>query len=720
MSAPQFPDRPRVDARDKVCGTTAYAADRQFPRLLHAMTVPSRIAKGRLTAISSDAAMRVPGVVRVLTSRDFSAPRARGDDGHGPPPPPPLNTTIAYRGQPVALVLAETLEAAIEGAAAVRPTFTTEPFSPVMESPNAAREPAEEVRFGNAASALANAAVVIDATYASPTQHHNPIELLATTAIWSGGRLTIHECSQGTSSVRRTLAEALRLDPSVIDVYSPTIGGGFGQKDAQRHTALVARAAMLTGRPVKLVVPRDQIFHVAVYRPASCHRIRLGADASGKMTAIRYDAEHEQARIGQIFPADGYHEPGARMYGIENYLGTSAEIMLDRNTPGYMRGTYPQPACFAIESAVDELAYRLGRDPVELRLANDTRMDPRTGKPLSSRFLNECLREGARRFNWSRRSSEPASMTKPDGTQVGWGVASGIYPSNVSPAIATLRVGADGTTRFAISGHEMGQGMLTAIATTLLQGLDIDPSRLDIALGDTRTAPQHTTGGSWGTASVVPVAVAAAGRMRAAVLELLSGRQVPGNLHRQLAVVRRPYLQVQVSRLAPGQKAEVLDTLGDGEHSSAGPEYPDFTSMSYSAHFVEVHVEPGTRRVRVPRVVSMADCGRVISPRTAASQVYGGVIWGISHALREATEIDPRYGGYLNSDLADYVVAVNADIGEIEVGFVDKPDPVANPVGLKGLGQVTMVGVSAAIANAIYHATGRRIRHMPIRVEDLL
>lgn len=718
MAAAPFPDRARVDARDKVCGRTAYTADRPFVGLLHGMTVPSRIAKGRLTGLSTDAAMRVPGVVRILTSNDFPAPRQT--TGGGEPPPPVLDRTIRYRGQPVAFVVAETMEAAIEAAEAIRPAYATETFASVMESPGAGRKATEEVKFGNATSALAGAAAVIDASYASATQHHNPMELLATTAIWSGGRLTIHECSQGAGAVRSTLAQAMGLDPTIIDVYSPTIGGGFGQKDAQRHTPLVARAAMLTGRPVKFVMPRGQIYHVTVHRPASRHRIRLGADAAGKMVAARYDAEHEQSKTEQIFPADGYHEAGARMYGIENYLGTGTDIMLDRNLPGYMRGTYPQLACHAVESAVDELAYKLGRDPVALRLANDTRMDPKTGNPLSSRFLNECLQEGARRFDWPRRTPEPMSMTRPDGTQVGWGVASGIYPSNISPAIATLRVGADGATRFAISGHEMGQGMLTAITSALLQELDIDPDRLEIALGDTRAAPQHTTGGSWGTASVVPVAVEAAARMRAAVLELLAGRRIPGNLHRQLAGVRRPFLQVEVTRLAPGQNAEALEALRGSGHTNAGPEYPSFTSMSYSAHFVEVHVEPRTRRVRVPRVVSISDCGRVISPRTAASQAYGGVVWGISHALHEATEIDPRYGGYLNDDLADYVVPVNADIGEIDIGFVGQPDPMNNPVGLKGLGQVTMAGVSAAVANAVFHATGRRLRELPIRVEHLL
>ncbi|WP_318011565.1 xanthine dehydrogenase family protein molybdopterin-binding subunit [Mesorhizobium sp. CO1-1-9] len=395
-------------------------------------------------------------------------------------------------------------------------------------------------------------------------------------------------------------------------------------------------------------------------------------------------------------------------------------MRLDRQHPGWMRAPHPQAACFAFESAVDELAYKLGRDPVALRLANDGRIDPRTGHPYSSRFLNECLDEGARRFGWSRPTPEPRSMTASDGSLVGWGVACGAYPSMMVAAVATLRIGADGRTRFAVPGHEMGQGIRTAIAAVLLEGLDIDPDRLEIAIGDTTAAPQHMTAGSWGTAGVVPAAAKAVARMRKAIADLLAGRRIAGNLHRQLATVRRPFLQIEVSELAPGQGPEALQSLRQGGFAVAGPEYTNFTTMSYIAHFVEVRIEPNTPRIRVPRVVSIADCGRVISPRTAASQVRGGVVWAFSAALREATEIDPRCGGYLNNDLADYVVAVNADIGEIDVGFIDQPDPLANSIGLKGLGEVAMVGASPAIANAIFHATGRRLRHMPIRIEHLL
>lgn len=722
-ASPAFTDRDRFDARGKVTGQTAYTADVALPRLLYAMTVPARIAKGTVGAVPVEAALRVPGVVRVLMPRDF-APPAQPKAKQGPaaaPPPPTLKSEVSYRGEPVALVLAESLEAAIEGAEALQAAQSPQqaPFICRVTQPGAQREPAKPVVAGDGRAALARATTTLDVQYETPPQHHNPIELLATTALWAGGRLTVWECSQAAQVVKAKLAEALQLDPAAIDVRSEYIGGAFGQKGAvQRQTALVARAAMLTGRPVKLVMPRGQVFHNASFRPMTRHHIQLGADASGRMTAVVYDADHQQSRQGQFPPS--YHEANVQMYGVADYLGTTANVRLDTQGPGYMRAPHPHPASFAFEGAVDELAEKLQRDPVEFRLAHNTAVDPVTGHPLSSRFLNECLVEGARRFGWSRRNPQPGATVLADGTQVGWGVACGAYPAVTTANIATLRVSADGSTRLALAGHEMGQGIRTVIAAVVLRELDIDPARLEIVIGDTRAAPQHITAGSWGTSSSAPLVEEVARQLKAQVADLLGGKVLPGNLHRQLAAVKRPFVQAQVERLAPGQKPEALKSLRDSGYAMAGPAYPQFTSFSYIAHFVEVHVEPGTRRIRVPRVVSVADCGRVVSPRTAASQVRGGVVWGIGSALREETEVDERFGGWLNNDLADYVVPVNADIGDIDVAFVDRPDPLINALGVKGLGEVAMVGASAAVANAVYHATGKRLRRMPMRIEHLL
>ena len=718
MTNAPFPDRDRFDAYDKVRGVTAYAADVQLPGLLYAMTVPSRIPKGSVVAIPTDEAMRVPGVVRVFTPADFPAP---------PPPvrfpqveaPPTLETHIAYRGQPIALVVAETLEAAVEGAARIHPTYAAEPFAATKYSDGAVVEHGEGMHAGDAEAALARATTVHSADYELPAQHHNAIELVSTTAVWSGGRLTIYEGTQFAGGIKAAVARTLRLDPALVDVKSPYIGGAFGQKGwVMRQTAIVAHAAIATGRPVKLVSPRGQIFHTVKFRPNSTHRIRLGADAEGKMVAAHYDVDQQQSRGGH-FPSN-YHEAPIRLYGINHYHGGGADVRIDTQPPGHMRAPYEHPACFAFESAVDELAYKLGRDPVEFRMANDTRTDPHNGRPLSSRYLNECLERGAERFGWASRTPDPGSMKAADGTQIGWGVASGTYPVLVTAAIAKLRISADGRTRFAISGHEFGQGIRTAIAAVLIEELQIDAEKLEIIVGDTTAAPQQITAGSWGTASVAPTAIVAVDRMRKAVAELLDGREIPGNLHSQLAAVRRPFLQVEVSNLGPGQDPAALERLRNGQYAIHGPDYPGFTAMSYIAHFVEVRIEPRTRRIKMPRVVSIADCGRVVSPRTAASQVRGGVVWAFGAALREASEVDPRYGGFLNNDLADYVVPVNADIGEIEVDFINEPDPLANNLGVKGLGEVAMVGAAPAIANAVFHATGKRLRELPIRIEHLL
>ncbi|WP_338665082.1 xanthine dehydrogenase family protein molybdopterin-binding subunit [Pararoseomonas sp. SCSIO 73927] len=720
MSATPFTDRARVDALDKVRGRTAYAADIPLPRLLHAMTVPATIARGRMTEIGVEAALRVPGVVRVLTPADMPPPPAPAQGTE--PPPPMLVAEIAHRGQPVALVLAETLEAAIEGAEAVRADYAAAPFTVSFDDPGAVRTDGEAPTFGDADAALAGAAVRLEAVYVTAANHHNPMELLSTIASWSAGRLTIHEGTQNASRIKHDVARLLRVEPADVDVLSPHVGGGFGQRgEVPRHTAVVALAARLTGRPVKLVLPRHQVFHNSRFRPHVRHSLRLGAEASGRMVSAHYDSLQQNSRAGR-YPAAWYHAGPSKAYGIANYRGTCGDIRLDTPGPGQMRAPFEHPAAFAFESAVDELAIALGRDPVALRMANDTAIDPSNGRWLTSRSLNACLAQGAERFGWSGRRAEPGSMTLPDGTRVGWGVAAGIYQAAMHPAVARLRVGADGTTRYASAGHEMGQGMSTAIAQALIRGLRIDPDRLHISLGDTSTAPQHATAGSWGTASSVPVAAAAAERMTAALAELLDGRQVAGNMHQQLARIRRPYLEVEVAMAAPGQGPQHIERMRAGGSAIAGLHgtYPGFTALSYIAHFVEIHVAPRIPLIRVPRVISVAECGRVVSPRTARSQVQGGVVWAIGAALREASEVDPRYGGWLNADIAEYHVPVNADIGRIDVGFIDEPDADANPAGVKGVGEIAMVGVAAALANAVHHATGRRLRALPIRLEQLL
>ena len=688
------------------------------------MTTPATIAKGRVTALDVADAAKVPGVVQVFTHHDFGALRATpatlGGGPRGPGFQPMTNDQVLHRGQPIALVVAETLEAAIEAAALVRPTYERTAFTAWMDAPGVDRgQVATQYKAGDADAAFADAPAKIDARYRLPQQHQNPMEMVSTTAWFHGGELSVWEGTQNSGGMKAGLAGALGLDPARVHVHSPYLGGGFGQKSQmQQQVALIARASILLGRPVKLVMPRAQLFHTATFRPASNHHVQLGATRDGRMVAALYGTEQQNSRIDQ-FPSD-HSLHAARMYEIANWTGTDQILRIDAQPAGYMRSPHEHPASFALESAVDEMAYQLGVDPVELRVANDAARDPITGNPFTSRHLVECLRRGAQRFGWSRRDHRPASMRSADGMPIGWGVAAGAYKASMSPVIARLRIQADGRTRLSLSGHEMGQGIRTAVAAELIDNLAIDPELLEVGLGDTDAAPQHVTGGSWGTASSVPATRLVAERMKAALADLLDGRKVNGDVHRQLATVRRPFLETEISSVGFEQPFAAIDRMRQGMVTSIGPAYPSATAFSWVAHFVEVRVEPTTRRVRVPRVVSVADCGRVMNPRTAVSQVHGGVVWGIGAALREASEVDPRYGRVVNNDLADYVVPVNADIGEIEVELLDLPDPMLNVSGVKGLGEVAMVGGSAAIANAVFHATGRRIRELPIRIEMLL
>jgi xanthine dehydrogenase YagR molybdenum-binding subunit len=729
----------RVDARDKVRGATRYAADDARAGLLHAALVPSRIARGTITGIDTAAAQRVRGVRQVFTHENVGAFDTGGflmGGGFGFQSFYPLRSPqIAYRGQTVAMVVAGTLEAAREAASLVAVTYAAVPFVAGIDAPDAQPQAQSALlpqpmfadrRAGDAEAALQGAAFTVDASYELPTQHQNPMEIIATVAEWSAdGVLTVREPTQNAEGVRHGLAKQLGIEPARVRVLSPTVGGGFGQKNSlQSHTALVAMAARALGQPVKLVLSRSQLFHNASFRPASRHHVRLGADRNGKLTAAIHEIDQQTSRH-DLFPSSGT-EITSRLYGIGNFLGRERLVRTDVQTPGYMRAPFEHPAAFAFESAVDEMAYALDRDPVAFRLANDAAADPISGKPFSSRHLAECLVKGSTAFGWARRTMAPRSMRAPDGSLIGWGVAAGAYKAAIAPAIAKVRLNANGTVRVAVGGHEMGQGIRTAIALTVARTLGAPVAAVEIVLGDTTAAPQHLTAGSWGTATALPPVQEAAQRLMEDLRQnsgAQAGAQAGANGATAVALLRasgRPFAEAESRMRAPGQPEQVFGRLTGGLPAAAGPVYPDFVAFSFIAHFVEVRIEPTTRRIRVPRVLSVADCGTVASLRTARSQVEGGVVWGIGAALREASEVDPRYGGFLNADLAEYVLPVAADIGRIDVDFVGKPDTRLNAMGVKGLGEVAMVGVAPAIVNAVFHATGKRLRRLPLRLEDLL
>jgi xanthine dehydrogenase YagR molybdenum-binding subunit len=747
-------DQQRIGALEKVTGSTRFTADDTRPGLAHAMLVTATIGKGRIKGLDISAAEAAPGVLLVLTHESMDRLQSPGfifGGGWGFQSLALIQTDrVSYRGQPIALVVAESLEAAMEAAALVRAEYEEEPVSVTLDAPGAETLRQSEAlpipmfadkAVGDADATIDGADVVVEAEYLCPPQHQNPMELIATVAEYHEGTLTVHESTQNAEGLRFGLSHQLGIDPANVRVISPYVGGAFGQKNSLGpHTAFAAVAARRLGRPVKIVLPRAQTFHGAAFRPATCQRVKLAADRGGRMVAAIHETWQQTSRH-DLFATLG-SDMTSRLYDLRNFRSAEYLVRTDVQTPGFMRAPWEHNAAFAFESAVDELAYQLGLDPVEMRLANDARMDPVTGKPFSSRHVAECLQRGASLFGWSRRDPKPGSMRAANGDLLGWGVAIGCYPASIVPTEAHVRLNRDASVDVSVGGHEMGQGLRTAVALVVADRLGVDPAGVRLTIGDTAAPPQHLTAGSWGTAAACPAVYEACNKVRAelfamavtqpngalqgeqpSAMVLLSG-QITGPAGRKVGIAdvldsaRRDFVEGATKWLAPGQTPQAFDRAAQGLVAVAGPDYPDFVSFSFIAHFIEVSVNPDTYVVRVPRAVSVADCGKVVSARTARSQVLGGLVWGISACLREASDVDPRFGGFLNADIAEYHVAVNADIGDFTVDFIDEPDFKLNPVGVKGLGEVSMVGVAPAVVNAIHHATGRRLRTLPIRLDD--
>jgi xanthine dehydrogenase YagR molybdenum-binding subunit len=732
MNAIRGENTQRVDGPDKVRGHAIFGADRLLPRMAQAVPVVATIRKGRITRLDTTRAERVAGVLLMLDHRDadrlhpvqFSFAGGTAIQSFQPMQSP----EIRYRGQAIALVVAETLEAATEAAglivvdydeaASVTVTLDDTGGEPVVQA--VATPFFTDFVAGDPEAAIAAAPVRFEQVYTTPPQHQNPLELLSTVAEWDGDRLTVHEGTQAASAMRAGLATQLGIPLDTVRVMSPYVGGAFGQRGAiSPHTVFAAMAARRLGRPVKLVLPRAQVFHACSFRPATEHRIRIGADADGRFVGGVHLVRAQTSRF-DLMPFTG-QESTSRMYDWKTFRGATTLIRSDVQTPGFMRAPFEATAYFALETAVDELAVRLGIDPIALRLRNDVHRDPISGKPYTVRKLKECLERGAERFGWSGRDPTPGSMREADGTLVGWGVAAGAYPYIAAAAIATVRLSDTGVLTVDVGGHEMGQGIRTAIAIVAAEELGINASAVVVRIGDTAIAPQHVTAGASGAATSLPAVRRAIGELRTRI-DAMAGKtgsriaDVLPSMHR----AGMKELTGQARELGPGNKPDVAKQVEQGGIAFSGPEFADHVAFAYIAHFAEVRITPGLPTPRMSRYVSVIDCGRVVSRRTATSQAYGGIVWGIESALSEASEVDPRYGGFLNSNLAEYAMAVNLDIPPLDVSFIDEPDEALNSLGVKGVGEVVSVGAIAAIGNAIHHATGRRVRHFPIRADDLL
>lgn len=740
---------PRIDARLKVTGGARYPADVAMNNLAHGALVTSAIAKGEVTELKLDDARAVPGVLDILTHEEVGDRLAKPKFGQDASSIAPLgDRKIWHDGQVVALVVAESAEAAREAAGLVKIEYRMERPSATFDAEgvevvDAAKvsKKHEDPKAGDFERAFAGAAVTVDATYFMPTQHHNPIELFSTTAAWNDDELVVYEPSQNVNGWRHSIAKQLKMDPHKVRVVSQFVGGAFGSKGPMTsRTAIVALAAKRLNRAVRCVVTRQQSFTTQTYRAETRHRVRIGAGVDGKIAAFSHEGWEVTSRPDPYLV--GGTEITSKMYGYGSVATKVRLVKADRNTPGYMRSPPETPYVYALESAMDEMAHALRMDPVEFRRVNDTMKDPVTGGTFTTRALMECFDQAAAAFGWKSRKPEVGSMRDGDWL-IGMGCATAAYPANVCAAAARVRLGAEGKARVQTAGHEIGTGIRTVAAQFAAERLGIEVSQVEIEMGDSALPPAPVAGGSNSTASIGSAVIQACDAIRAKLFKAatakgakLAGRQ-PSSLDMRDGKIAGPNvaemtLAEAFEKLGTGAIEEyaefkpdgapddALAKLNQGESVFVGGTDGKKIKLAFGAEFVEVRIHARTREIRVPRIVGAFAGGRIVNPRTARSQLMGGMIWGISSALHEVTEIDERAARYVNRDIADYLIPVSADIRELEVILVPEVDNEVNPAGVKGLGELGNVGTAAAIANAVFHATGLRIRDLPIRIDDLI
>jgi xanthine dehydrogenase YagR molybdenum-binding subunit len=683
----------RVDGRAKVTGEARYAAEHHVPNLVHGFVVSSAIARGAITSVDAGAAVALPGVLHVFTHQNVKGLAQAHDAYHdevapvGSPFRPLHDDQIAFSGQPVALVVAETLELARHAAALVRVEYARKtPQTDLERQRHAAykpeyRTPPPPAR-GDAARAFAAAPVRVDAEYRVPTEHHNPMEMFGATVVHhDDGSLTVYDKTQGVLNVRDYLCRIFGYRDTELRVLSPYVGGAFGSGlRPQYHVVLAVLAARALKRSVRVALTRQQMFTFG-HRPATWQRVKLGAAADGTLQALTHEAIAETSRF-EDFSETVVNWSGT-LYRCDNAAFDYRLAQLDVYTPIDMRAPGATWGVYALECAMDELAAALRMDPLALRLKNYAERDANDGKPFSSKALRECYRQGAERFGWARRSPEPRSMR--DGTAlVGWGMATGTWEAMWETASARARLTADGRLTVSSATADIGTGTYTIMAQVAADALGLPIDHVTVQLGDSRLPTGPVEGGSWTAASVGSAVKTACDRVR----ERLRRGDVP-----------------------PIEETATVEPSKQQE---------DYALYTHSAVFAEVKVDEELGTVKVTRVVSAIAGGRILNPKTARSQIVGSVVWGIGMALQEESVMDHALGRFMTHNLADYHFPVHADVHDIDVIFVEEHDDVVNPLGAKGLGEIGIVGVGAAIANAVYHATGKRVRDLPITVDTLL
>ncbi len=722
----------RVDGRAKVTGEAKYAGEFNVPGLVHGYVVDSTIPRGRIVRIDTSGALGIAGVIDVLTHRN-RPPMADKDDAYkddvapekGSPYRPLYDDRIQFTGQPVALVLAEDWETARVAASQVRIEYQKEPHVTDLQAERArafAIDAPEKPR-GDAEKAFASAAVRHAAEYSIPTEHHNPMELFASTAIWEAGQLTVYDKTQGVQNVQQYLCKVFKLQPGAVRVMSPYMGGGFGAGlRPQYQVVLAVLGANALKRPVRVMLTRAQMYALG-YRPASIERLALGANSGGTLDSMQHEAIAVTSQFEEFARNDtGW---GNLLYKSPNAKFEHSLVKLDLPTSCDMRAPGAATGVYALECAMDELAIALKTDPVQLRLQCYSDRHQGEDVPYTSKQLHECYRQGAAAFGWDKRNAEPRSMR--DGSElVGWGMASGVWEALQMPATVRIVLTANGHAEVATAASDIGTGTYTIMAQVAADMLGLPIDNISVKLGDSTLPQCPVEGGSWIASSVCNAIANTARAVRGDLLELakstkdspLSGASVDdvALVDGRIVSKRDANRAVSIASAMQSGKAERITR----EETNMPAEDKAHARNVHSAIFAEVKVDEELGVIRVTRVVKAVAAGRILNVKTAHSQVMGGVVWGIGMALHEETLYDHRFGRVMNANIAEYHVPVNADIHDIKVIFVDEPDEMVNPLGIKGLGEIGIVGVAAAVANAVYHATGKRVRDLPITLDKVV
>jgi len=682
----------RIDGPRKVTGGATYAYENAVDGCAYAFPVQSTIAKGKVTGVDASDASALAGVVVVFSHAD--APRLA--DTGDPELAVLQSDAVAYHGQIVAGVVADSYELARAAAALVRIQYAQEPHDVAFRADHPGLYKPEKVNAGfetdtaegDVDAALTAAATTLDHTYTTPYVHNQPLEPHATIAHWTDeNRLLLHDANQGSHPIRADVAAAFGLEEERVRVIAPYVGGAFGSKAfTHPHVIFTAMAAKVAARPVKVALTRQQMFSLVGYRTPTIQRLRLGADRAGKLVALAHDVVEQTSKLEDF--AEQTAVATRMMYAATNRRTTHRLVRLDVPTPSIMRAPGECPGMFGLESAMDEMAEACGLDPIEFRIRNEPQRDPDTGRPFSSRNLVACLREGARRFGWEGRHARPG--TRREGRWcIGTGVAASTYPTRRrGPSIAHVRV-RDGRYAVSIDASDIGTGTWTALSQIAADAFGVPVERIDLRIGDSDLPRAPGAGGSMGLASWGSAVVDAGEKLRARIDAEFGGR-IP---------------------------ADGLEAEGRFESSR---EASRFAMHAYGAQFAEVHVDVDTGEVRVPRLLGVFAAGRIVNAKTGRSQLLGGMTMGLSMALHEESVLDSRFGDFANHDFAEYHIATSADVGSVEVAWIDEHDLHVNPMGAKGIGELGIVGTAAAIANAAYHATGIRVRDLPLRSDDFL